>query len=341
MAIKEGGVQQILVDTPKVEGLNCEGSHFHKINGHYYLLLIQWPKTGTGRRIQWCYRCDNLLGEYTGRIILDDDLGYRNNGVAQGGLFQAGGNWYAMLFQDRDTVGRCPVLIPVRWADGWPVPGENGKPPMELTVPFAPRPAAPFTESDEFNYSENRLSHIWQWNHNPDNAGWSVTERPGWLRLKNRHCSQGFERARNTLTQRAVGPCCTFATRLDTSGMLNGDCAGLAALQYHFGYVGVCVDGHGKHLVMCTGDGEQEHRAASVPLGQDEVFLMVRFEFTGGKDMAGFYFSLDNQAWQQIGEPLSMVYKLEHFTGYRPALFSYPTKTAGGFADFDYLRFEP
>ncbi|MFQ9436678.1 MAG: hypothetical protein ACLR1R_10175 [Ruminococcus callidus] len=40
------------------------------------------------------------------------------------------------------------------------------------------------TKDDDFTYSSNKLDLEWQWNHNPDNTAWSVTERPGYLRLK-------------------------------------------------------------------------------------------------------------------------------------------------------------
>jgi beta-xylosidase len=58
--------------------------------------------------------------------------------------------------------------------------------------------------SDEFTCkkSEPALPLVWQWNHNPDNALWSVTERKGFLRLKTGRIDTDFLQARNTLTQR-------------------------------------------------------------------------------------------------------------------------------------------
>ena len=121
-AVKPDGVNQILVETPEEPGLKCEGSHFYKINGKYYLFLISWPVRGSGRRLEWCYRCDALLGKYEGKKLLDSSMGYYNNGVAQGGIFDTvNGDWYAMLFQDRFSAGRFPVLQSVTWKDGWPL----------------------------------------------------------------------------------------------------------------------------------------------------------------------------------------------------------------------------
>ncbi len=339
MRVKPDGIHRVLVDTPKVDGLNCEGSHIHKIDGRYYLMLIQWPKTGTGRRIQWCYRCDTLLGTYEGRVVLDDSFGYKNNGVAQGGLFCANGHWYAMLFQDHDSVGRCPVLLPVVWEDGWPVLGRDGTVPATYEVPFPARPLHPFTASDEFDYEQEALSLIWQFNHNPDNRYWSVTVRPGFLRLTNGTVSPCLVQARNTLTQHTVAPTCTFWTKLDTDGMRPGDCAGIAAFQHHFGMIGIYYGHNGKQLTMRVGNGAKETTCANVALEQTQVYLKVDFDFTDGTDIARFYYSYDETVWREFGTQLKMTYLLEHFAGYRAALFSYATLSAGGYADFDFMRF--
>jgi beta-xylosidase len=340
MAFKPNGVNQILVDTPKVEGLNCEGSHIEKINGRYYLMLIQWPSTGTARRIQWCYRSDTLLGDYTGKVVLDDNMGYKNNGVAQGGLFYANGEWYAMLFQDRDALGRSPVLMPVKWEDGWPILGINGKAPKSFKVPYKAHIGNPILADDEFNYLENKLSLVWEWNHNPDPAYWSVILRKGYLRLTNGTITPCFEQARNTLTQHSMGPSCAFYTKLDTSGMKTGDYAGIAALQYHSGLIGISYGEESKNIVLIFGEGEKEKQITSIPYNEDSIYLKIYFDFLDGIDMATFSYSVDGKSWHQLDEKLKMIYSLEHFTGYRPALFSYATKTTGGYADFDFMRVE-
>ena len=43
-------------------------------------------------------------------------------------------------------------------------------------------------------------------------------------------------------------------------------------------------------------------------------------------------------AGRAIGDTLQMRYTLPHFMGYRFGLFTYATRTPGGFADFDYFR---
>ena len=113
--LKEGGVNRLLFSTPsKNMRLRCEGCRAYKLNGYYYLLFIEWPFDGYGRRRVVCYRSKELLGSYERKILLDDDMGYRNQGVAQGAIIDTPeGEWYSILFQDHGAVGRIPYLIPV------------------------------------------------------------------------------------------------------------------------------------------------------------------------------------------------------------------------------------
>ena len=72
---------------------------------------------------------------------------------------------------------------------------------------------------------------------------WSLTERNGYLRLTTGNVVTNILEARNTLTQRTYGPACSGDVALEVSGMKNGDVAGLAAFQKHYGYVGVKMEG--------------------------------------------------------------------------------------------------
>ena len=198
----------------------------------------------------------------------------------------------------------------------------------------------------ENEYNGSNLALVWQWNHNPDNTNWSLTDRTGYLRLATGRTSQGINDAKNTLTQRTFGPECSGNIAIDTSHMKDGDYAGLAAFQNHYGFVGVKMSGTSKSIIMMTGtsmvdgttpaDGPDE--IASVPITQDRVYLKIDFDYKNQTDKAYFYYSLDGASWIKIGDTLQMGYSLTHFMGYRFGLFNYATKTAGGYVDFDYFR---
>ncbi|MDQ0192087.1 glycoside hydrolase family 43 protein [Paenibacillus wynnii] len=342
-AVKPGGTDQLLLEGERTDmGLRIEGCHAYKLKGYYYLFFIEWPRTGNKRRRQICYRSCELLGPYERKIILDDDLGYHNNGVAQGGIVDTPDHdWYAVLFQDHDAVGRIPCVLPVSWENDWPIIGDNGSGPQVFETKLPVAEPKPLVISDEFDYETNRLALNWQWNHNPDNGLWSVTERPGHLRLRTGQSADSILMARNTLTQRTEGPVCSAVTVLETSGMKPGDRAGMAALQNGFGTVRIAAGEQGQFSIdMCVNgcDGCEE-TLESVVFTSERVFLKIDFNFKESLDQAQFFYSDDGTAWIPIGRTLQMNYSLDHFMGYRIGLFNYATKQSGGYADFDYFHY--
>ncbi|RYX86131.1 hypothetical protein EON83_02615 [bacterium] len=341
-AIKPGGVNQVIVPNaslvagPNV-GLNAEGSQMLKVNGKYYLFNITWPKNDM--RTEIVHRADKITGPYQGRVVLKD------KGVAQGSLIDTPkGDWYAYMFQDHGAVGRIPFLVPVKWEDGWPVLGVDGKVPETLDIPTqTPTNSGIPTgivASDEFDRRPGQplLPLAWQWNHNPDNAHWSLTQRPGFLRLTTGRVDPDFLSALNTLTQRTFGPQSSATVSVDVSNMKDGDFAGLSALQKRYGLVGVTINGNTKSLVMVSAESDAPVELQRVPLTQNTVFLKVECDFKDKTDKAYFSYSLDGNTWTPIGKPLQMAYTLPHFMGYRFGLFNYATKETGGYTDFDFFR---
>ena len=336
--VKEDGIDRILFNTPSENmRLRCEGCRAYKLNGYYYLLFIDWPKYGNGKRRVVCYRSRELLGDYEWKVLLDDDMGYQNMGIAQGALIDTpDGDWYAVLFQDHGAVGRIPYLIPVSWSNGWPVIGQNGKVPESFEVPFQEYAAKPLIISDSFNHTENVLDLRWEWNHNPDAECWSFTERPGFLRLRTKTPAKDILTARNILTQRTSGPGCSFTVELDTEGMQPGDYAGLVALQGNYGAVGVKLGSKGEGKVLVCGRNGSGRQTAEyeVRFSGKRIFLKIAFDFENGRDIASFHISEDGVNWRKIGRELQMKYTLDLFIGCRIGLFYYSETEAGGCADF-------
>jgi xylan 1,4-beta-xylosidase len=332
-AIRSGGLNQIIIPNAGAiagsGGLPAEGAHAYKINGQYYVFLISWPSGGM--RTELVYRASNITGQYQGQVILS------NSGIAQGGVVDtSGGQWYAMLFQDRASVGRIPYLIPVTWNNGWPVLGN----PQSTGI--AANTTLNIVASDEFDGSN--LGLRWQWNHNPNTGLWSLTSRPGFLRLTTGSLSTSVLNARNTLTQRTYGPESTGNIALEIGNMRDGDYAGLGAFQFYYGFVGVKMVGTNRSIVMVRGSTNNPNQAsspvevASIPITQTRVYFRVYTDFRNQTDKAYFYYSLDGSQWTAIGSTLQMVYTLPHFIGYRFALFNFATKSTGGYVDFDYFR---
>ena len=299
----------------------------------------------------------------------------KSSGVAQGNIVDTpDGSWYALFFQDQGALGRMPVLIDMKWGqDGWPVIGRDGK-SADAVMPIPVKAAAgkkgaakpSIVVSDEFDngkeadrylisdkYAQSLgkggeydltssiLKKEWQWNHNPDNRYWTLTERKGWLRLKAGLMAHNIRDARNTLTQRTFGPQCQAETMLDVSGMKDGDCAGLTLFQNQYGYVGVEMTDGAKYIVMRRAmkkDDPQGQVIEKLPLRGNKVYLRTRADFTDRIDKGYFYYSLDNKTWHKIGDVLNMKFDWPDFCGQRMGLFYFPTRTLGGHADFNYFH---
>jgi beta-xylosidase len=336
--VKQGKREQVLIENASKPsgdnvGLPAEGSQLFKVAGKYYLFNITWPRGGM--RTVVIHRADRLTGPWEGRVALQD------LGVAQGGLIDTPeGAWYAYLFRDYGAVGRIPYLVPVNWEGGWPVLGVKERVPQTLDLPASKGLVPGIVASDEFTRKrgEPALPLVWQWNHNPDNKLWSVIKRKGFLRLTTGRIDTSFLLAKNTLTQRTIGPVCSGTTMLDVSGMKEGDFSGLALLQRRYGQVGVKVENGAKAIVMVSAESERPIEVQRVPLQQTKVYLKTECDFREMKDTAHFYYSFDGKEWTMIGSPLKMAYSIPHFMGYRFGLFNYATKTTGGSADFDYFR---
>lgn len=359
---KQGGFNDVVIRNAGAVaggriGLQAEGSQMFKRNGKYYVCNITWPRGDM--RTEIIFRADKITGPYEGRVI------FKDRGIAQGTLVERqDGSWVAYLFRDSGAVGRIPYLIPVTWEDDWPVLGVDGKAPDELPIPREAEPLSGIVESDEFERQPDLLAKIsaaaedendycreafplaWQWNHIPDPKNWSLSERPGWLRLKTGRVDQTLQFARNTITQRTCGPTSTAETALDFSSLAEGDVAGLTVFQRKYGFVGV-VKRDGKFFVVqseaqladnLNSDSVKEN--VLIPLdGQvSVVYLKASCDFTNQKDEASFFWSVDGQTWQAIGPKLKMIYSLPHFMGYRFGLFHYATESSGGIADFDYYH---
>ena len=340
-----------------------EGSRVIKHNGKYYLLMISHVYAPGRHRREVCYRADDIHGPWEKQVILESEFGGFSY-EAQGTIVDTqDGDWYGIIFQDRGGVGRVLTVMPCRWINGWPMLGdENGKVPATVRPLKSGEPAAAIVKSDDF--SESKLGLHWQWNHNPVDAAWSLTERPGFLRLKTSRVVNDIYLAPNTLTQRMEGPQCSGSIAIDCAKMKDGDCAGLAAFNSDTGALVIKKRGKKLFLQMVEMTCQLSDRDKEVTKVEEKVieeiplnskFLNLKFSkiylridadfrpgakqgrFMGGNDCANFFYSLDGEQWTKIGTDnyrLSFDWR-RFFMGTKFGLFCYATKKAGGFVDID------
>jgi beta-xylosidase len=311
-----------------------EGTHVYKINGYYYLYGTYGGRDG----IQVALRSKNIYGPYEQKVAIRDTTPGVNFGIHQGALIKTQtGEWWTMLFVDSGPFGRFPSLQPVTWIDDWPMVGVEGKAVITYKKPDVGKdyPIKDLPASDEFN--DTTLGMQWGWNHNPDPDNWSLTQRPGFLRLTAGKIASNMREARNTLTQRPFANYdqtipTTCVTKMEVDHMKDGDVAGLAVFQDPYAYIVVKQENESKFLVMVN-NGET---IASVPLKGKTVYL--RSIASNSSRKATFEYSFDNKTFIPLGNELSMRFSLTIFTGNKFCLFNYATKETGGYVDFDWFR---
>ena len=354
----EGTHQKIFQREEDERGL-LEGSRMIKHNGKYYLLMISHVYAPGRHRREVCYRADDIHGPYEKQVILESEFGGFSY-EAQGTIVDIqDGDWYGVIFQDRGGVGRVLTLMPCRWINGWPMLGdENGKVPDTMRPLVSGQPTKSIVNSDDF--SNAKLGLHWQWNHNPIDEAWSLTERPGWLRLKTNRVVPNLFEAPNTITQRMEGPTCSGAIVMDLSKMKDGDCAGLSAFNGDSGVLTIKKEGKRWILSMTEQSvslTDREKRVTDVKiteketieLKQKKIWLRVDGDFRPfkdndgvkiGGDMATFYYSLDGEQWVKIGSDFKMRFDYRRFfMGTKFGIFCYATKKNGGYVDVDEFKY--
>ncbi len=297
----------------------AEGTKFLKRNGYYYLVI---PEGGVGQGWQTVLRSRSIYGPYERRIVLEQ--GTTNvNGPHQGALVDTpDGQWWFYHFQETPILGRVVHLQPVHWQDDWPLMGVDydgngvGEPVAEWKSPLPSRPVE-LQMNDDF--SGSTLGLQWQWNHNPVNSSWSLTERKGWMTLRALP-ADSLKDSRNMLTQKIVGYKSVSTTLLSSKG----NCyAGLFCIGKQFNAIGLCPQG-----IYTEFGGRKE----IIKPGQyNQLYLRVTNDCVQNRHQ--FWYSTDGQQFIPVGNPFPM--RAGYWKGIRTGLYCYGSD---GQAQFDYFQ---
>ena len=341
-----------------------EGHHMYKINGMYYLISTDYMPNGR----TLCSRSKSIWGPYeTVTITADETFGYHAapltqvprgvkyrigedgtkfgipqvdkdatacTNIHQGGIVEdQSGQWWALLMMDFHSIGRTVTLAPITWKDGWPMIGLEGNLGRAPRTWFKPDVAgnasiarAPYNRCEDFNAAQ--LGRVWQWNHNPDDTKWSL--KKGHLRLQSMPAEQ-LMWARNTLTQRVIGPTSIATVELYTKGLKDGDVAGLGNINVPCSWIGVVKDG-GNLTLRCFEQATND--TINKEVKGDKIWLRMVGDFDN--DHAHYEYSMNGTTFQQIGREMPLSYQLISFQGSRHALFVFNHKgKQGGYAEFD------
>ena len=122
----------------------------------------------------------------------------------QGGIVDTpSGQWWCIIMSDHGSAGRMSSLVPITWDNGFPLiglPGNLRKAPNTWLKPdtgYTQKPKPAFVHDD--NFDNGKMNPLWQWNHVPDDTKWSLTEKPGVLRLHSLPGSNFYQRPQQPL----------------------------------------------------------------------------------------------------------------------------------------------
>ena len=319
------------------EGAGREANKLYKINGWYYHLFSE-NRGGEGRVVMM-QRAKNILGPYTEKkqITQGNREAHEPN---QGGLVQTEkGDWYFFTHHGTmDWEGRPASLLPVTWVDGWPIIGDvapdglgnmawSGRKPLQGARIVTPQ------TSDEFD--ARILGPQWEWNYQPRADKFSLTERPGFLRLRAFRPLQNdnLHGAGNTLTQRSFRAAASEAiVKLDLRGMADGQKVGLCHFSSdRYGALGARQEG-GVRVLEWKRNGQS---VTGPTLSGGDLWLRSVWGLDGKSQ---FSYSLDGKRFTDFGD----LYPLTGggYRGDRISLYSYNDRADEGFVDIDFFHYQ-
>ena len=237
------------------------------------------------------------------------------------------------------SLGRETFLFPVEWHDGWPVVSDHDE--QNLTVVHALPSAHPFPPDPELGSFTEPLLGI-EWN-TLGPAGWrlfSLTERPGYLRLHGQPGPMSFSNATAFVGRRQTEWRTVSSAELETHPAVAGDRAGLTVIlspQYHYD-IAVAWE-NGRRVVQLAKQVADIHViAAQQPVPDGPVQLRV----TSEPMQYLFSWSSDGKEWHELGRGDQRLLGSEVanvWSGAYIAMFSEAGSTTGNPADFRWFRY--
>jgi beta-xylosidase len=331
---------QVVASTTITNGLGLEGSHVYKVGSYYYIFNSQ-PATGN----LYVSRAPSLFGPYTFMKNLDNAHGGHQGGIVD----MPDGSYYGFNLKDSGTIGRMTYISPIFWSNGWPVWGTSNAPgqvPATAPMPVVGAPDYKIPTSDDF--SSPTLGLQWQFNHNPDNTRWSLTDRPGFLR-RYPAAATNFWYARNTLIQKGQGPWSGTEVKFDLSNLQSGDICGLGALGKSNATIAVTCNSPGNYTlsqnVIASLDSTKNNLSTTTvttaPYTNTTVFLRLGMDFIRSRGTV--LYSADGRHWTQLGGQFNIAYDwlTGTFQGEQFAMFCYNPAPGAGYLDVDWFRYVP
>ncbi len=288
----------------------AEAPHIYKVDSLYYLMIAEG---GTEHRhAVTIARSNSITGPYESNcsnpILTHRHLGqnYPIVGTGHADLVQTQtGEWWMFMLAMRPysgyfyNLGRETFLAPVRWEAGWPIvsPG-TGRVEFSYPVPDLPETTWPkLPARDDFDSST--LAFHWNFLRTPREEFYSLSERPGHLRLRLRPQRLSELANPSFVGRRQQHIHFTTECAMEFTPQSEHECAGLALIQnnnFHFQFVITKTTEPVLRLIK-RAHGEEEILAEQ-PVNTAKLYLKVEAH----EQEYGFYFAEKPEAWQVLAK---------------------------------------
>ena len=333
-----------------------EAPHIYKKDGYYYLLIAEG---GTGHHhAVTIARSQSIEGPYLGNpgnpILTHRHLGrdFPIVNPGHGDLVETqAGEWWMVLLASRlsgsyyRNLGRETFLVPVIWEDGWPIVSPNtGKVELSYRLPKLPFSAQTAREKPAVDdFDQPLLDLTWNSLRTPIESFFSLTERPGYLRLYLRRESLRELVTPSFLGRRQQHHSFAVTAALEFSPSQDYEEAGLVALQsdaFHYRFVIGQRNGTPEIKLVRRCEGQESILAtADVSLGR--IYLRV---LALGQSL-DFYYGTDPRNLRPLyldadGRMLSTDCAGGFVGTYLGVYASSNGEESSGVADFDWFSYE-
>jgi alpha-N-arabinofuranosidase len=333
-------------------GSSPEGPHMYKINDYYYLMSAEG---GTGyQHREVIQRSKSPWGPFEASPV-NPVVSNMNNpespfqAIGHADMFQLkDGSWWLVClgFRPKDGkhhhLGRETFLAPVIWdANGWPKGGINGVVNEEFPKPNLPSHIWE-KEPVRDNFESLTLRLPWNFIRNPYDADWSLTEKPGYLRLKGSKVSLKEKDSPAFIGRRQTAFNIAASTKINFTPVAPNEEAGLVIRgndANHFDFLVTLLDG--KRVVMLR--KYLKDKAAGVnykEIPDGDIILRIsatELEYS-------FWFQKDGKTAELLGTAATKDISTEAIGGFTGAYVgmyaSGNGKTCTNPADFDWFDFE-
>jgi len=328
-----------------------EAPHLYRLDGTYYLMIAEGG-TEYGH-METIARSSTPWGPFEpcphNPILSHRSRSLEIRCTGHGDLIQDHhGNWWMVFLGTRPVgyppryhLGRETFLAPVAWDEGgWPV--VNGGQPVEAEMHVAtlpPRPWDPAPARDDFD--SHTLGLCWNFLRNPYPEDWSLSARPGYLRLKGSAVTLDQEDSPAFVGRRQQHLDFCASAGLDFGPQSAHEEAGLTVLMNHRHHYEVFVTRQGdeRRVRVRRRIGSLVGIVADVPAPAGNLVLSI------SADSSAYAFAVEDGAGnrQQLAEGETCYLSTEvagGFTGVYIGMYATGNGTrAGAAADFDWFQY--